>query len=510
MRSRLNIAILLIVCTLSHACTNPFEGVTLAFKEPIQNGRFTFYIRDYDNKFPENTSFEILGPDANLIVNTLNDEKLEINKEGNLSLALRRDISPSNDSIVHFAVRINSGENHLPFLKEFRVQSRSNYSTTSRIAHLGIIQDKTHGLYLKKGTNSHVDQNGIILINYRVSATNSWTGLDGTIETKDLSFLSHYYNENAKGFIPNAGAATQPYNEKGEKLDYSFDLQDFSGGLYLQGYSDYKEAINWTNPIELELTVHDFDKASLDLMHYNTSTGRFTHFGKKNVNTDGNRFYLNLNMDKPGYWYAGTIRALCREGVSLSVISKYSDLDIQYLTRIRDTETKAVVKTLYSNINWKNEIKVNYIPKETETFTVELYDYSNYHGGNATEPFWTSQIIKNCEESEAIMDLFKLDAPAFVDVKFVVQCPNGTEFNPESLPKEMRAQYSPAGENSWRTLTTFTPETRQVKTYKLKIGETYDFRVSTDGGVTWPYKQNDYIIENQRWQFLISADNYCI
>ncbi|WP_341226047.1 hypothetical protein [uncultured Arcticibacterium sp.] len=497
----------LLLCALNHACTSPLEGINLAFKEPVTSGRYTFYIRDYENKVPENLNFEVLGPDANLIVNTLNDEKLEINEDGNLSLALRRDISPSKDSLINFSVRIKSDEDHLPYLKEFQLQNRANFTSTARIANLGILQNNTQGFYLKNGTNVASGNNGTILIKSEIPENNTWTSLQGNTDTKELSFISHYYNENAKGFIPNAGAATQPFNENGDALDYSFDLAEFSGGIYLQGYHDFKEAENWSSPIHLELSVNENAE---DIMHYDTFTRRVTHFGTQAVKTDGNRHYIDLNINKPGYWYAGKIRALCREGLWLSVISKYTDLDIQYLTRVRDAETNAVVKTLYSNINFQNRLRINYLPKETEAVFVELYDYSNYHGGNSNEPFWTSKIIKNCEDSENVMDLFKLDAPDFVDVKFVVQCPSGTDFNPESLPKEMRAQFSLAGENSYRTLTTFTPETRQVKTYKLKIGETYDFRVSTDGGVTWPYKQNNYLIENQRWQFLISADNYCI
>lgn len=509
MTSHLNIIKILITCLLYQSCTSPFEGINLTFKEPIQNGRYTFYLRDYENQYPQNSSFELLGPDADLIVNTLNDEKIKINQEGNLSLALRKDISPSKDSSFNFAIRINADENHLPYLKEFQIENRANFNTNARLANLRKTQNGTIGFYLKKGSHFYKNENGNILINTNIVQNNSWTGLQDITESDDLSFLVHHYNETAKGFIPNAGAATQPYDETGNKLDYSFDLATFSGGLYLQAYSAFKEAKSWEAPIELELSINEPERKSVDLMHYNPYTRRLTHFGNRNIHSEQGRHYINLSIDKPGYWYAGSIRALCREGVSLSVISKYSDLDIQYLTRVRDAETNGIIKTLYSNINWENKVRINYLPKETEAFIVELYDYSNYHGGNANEPFWTSQIIENCEESEAIMDLFKLDAPDYVDVKFVIQCPKGTDFNPESLPAEMRAQYSPAGQNSWRSLTTFTPETRQVKTYKLKISETYDFRVSTDGGVTWPYKENNYLIENQRWQFLISAENYC-
>jgi hypothetical protein len=107
------------------------------------------------------------------------------------------------------------------------------------------------------------------------------------------------------------------------------------------------------------------------------------------------------------------------------------------------------------------------------------------------------------------MDLIKLKAPDFVEVGFVLQCPSGKTFDDTYLPKEMKAQYSLAGKNAYRDLVTFTPNTKKVKTYKLEIKQNYDFRVSTDGGATWPYKQNDYKIDNQRWTFLISAENYC-
>jgi hypothetical protein len=168
-----------------------------------------------------------------------------------------------------------------------------------------------------------------------------------------------------------------------------------------------------------------------------------------------------------------------------------------------------VVKTFYGRVNHENKISVNYIPAEVKTYQVAFSDYSDYHGGNQTEPLWLSKELMNCESQTAVMDLFPLTAAASVAVNFIIQCPDGGVFENSQLPKEMRAQFSVAGKDTWRNLTSFTPETRKVKTYKLKIGESYDFRVSTDAGATWLHRQENDLIKNARWTFLIEAENYC-
>ena len=45
----------------------------------------------------------------------------------------------------------------------------------------------------------------------------------------------------------------------------------------------------------------------------------------------------------------------------------------------------------------------------------------------------------------------------------------------------------------------------------LRVGNKYDLRASTDGGVSWPYKQLDYLISKRKWGFEILGDElgYC-
>ncbi|MCR9063516.1 MAG: hypothetical protein NXI00_06105 [Cytophagales bacterium] len=49
-----------------------------------------------------------------------------------------------------------------------------------------------------------------------------------------------------------------------------------------------------------------------------------------------------------------------------------------------------------------------------------------------------------------------------------------------------------------------------MKTFKLSQSNTYDFRVSTDGAVTWPYPQEGYRIEYRSWRMVLELENsYC-
>ena len=43
----------------------------------------------------------------------------------------------------------------------------------------------------------------------------------------------------------------------------------------------------------------------------------------------------------------------------------------------------------------------------------------------------------------------------------------------------------------------------------MKLGEKYDMRGSTDGGVTWPYVQKNYLVDKQKWSFELPGKEYC-
>jgi hypothetical protein len=508
-KSIFKIAIWWITVLFLQACKSPLDGINLAFKEPVSSGKYTFYIRDFEGTVPAQMKYEILGKDKGLLVNNLNDAKITINKEGNLFMALRNDLTPKADSTLNFSVKITGDAGYSYYLKEFYIQNRGNFSTSARLGNLEKIQNGSRAFLLKKEGNTELTDNGTILIKSSFPASQKWVNLAGNTQTDEMEYLFYYFNATGKNHIPGAGSSTRPRDANGKELNYSFDLPKLDGGLYVQGVSGIKEAKQWEQPVKVELNV-DTKGNETDLVFYDTYTGQVTHFGKTTVKHLNGRNYLTLDVNKPGYWYAGDIRALCREGVTFSAITPYIDLDIQYLLRVKDAETKKEVKSLYANVNLNSKFTINYIPTEVANYYVEAYDYSNYRGGNATTPFWTSKVLENCKTySSEVMDLIKLKAPDFVEVGFVLQCPSGKTFDDTYLPKEMKAQYSLAGKNTYRDLVTFTPNTKKVKTYKLEIKQNYDFRVSTDGGATWPYKQNDYKIDNQRWTFLISAENYC-
>jgi hypothetical protein len=94
-----------------------------------------------------------------------------------------------------------------------------------------------------------------------------------------------------------------------------------------------------------------------------------------------------------------------------------------------------------------------------------------------------------------------------VEIKF--SCPGGTTLDESALPAQIRTQYSRAGQENWHELVTATRLVRKVSSYKIQRGQKYDFRASTDGGATWPLRQNDYIIENAEWVLKIRAEMYC-
>lgn len=94
-------------------------------------------------------------------------------------------------------------------------------------------------------------------------------------------------------------------------------------------------------------------------------------------------------------------------------------------------------------------------------------------------------------------------------LEFSFSCPGGTTLDESLLPAQIKTQYSEVGQEKWHDLITATRTYRKAASYKLKVGRSYDFRASTDGGATWPLHQNNYLVDKPEWTLKIRAEMYC-
>ena len=114
-----------------------------------------------------------------------------------------------------------------------------------------------------------------------------------------------------------------------------------------------------------------------------------------------------------------------------------------------------------------------------------------------------------CDQTPVAINLAGLPVPPVMKLAFNFSCPGGMTLDESSLPALIKTQYSEVGKDVWHDLITATRTQRTATSYKLKVGRYYDFRASTDGGATWPLRQNNYLVDKPEWTLKIRAEMYC-
>jgi hypothetical protein len=107
------------------------------------------------------------------------------------------------------------------------------------------------------------------------------------------------------------------------------------------------------------------------------------------------------------------------------------------------------------------------------------------------------------------VDVRSIPTPPSVEVVFDIVCSSGKSIDVAALPATFKIQYSAVGKNNWQDLIEMRRPNTKAKTYKVREKNTYDFRASTDGGVTWPYKQLNKYLESTRIAYRIEDKGFC-
>ncbi|MCY1384738.1 hypothetical protein D9M69_730320 [compost metagenome] len=103
----------------------------------------------------------------------------------------------------------------------------------------------------------------------------------------------------------------------------------------------------------------------------------------------------------------------------------------------------------------------------------------------------------------------KFTPPKPLTIEMDNRCPGGGVIPDANLPAQMRIQFSEPGKNTWRDAGALTRNVRTSVTYRLKIGQRYDLRGSTDGGVSWPYTSKNAHVDKAYWYFELKDLGYC-
>ncbi|MCA0365867.1 MAG: hypothetical protein LCH67_17640 [Bacteroidetes bacterium] len=496
------------------SCTPLMEDVSLQFLEPLADGTLTITVRDYENKIPENVSLHFVGKDSAVVTNTLGVKKIKLSADGRFYLAIGRDILPTAKEPVYFSVRVEA-PGYTPWVQELYFTSRSNAAVFARLGKLREARANVWSDQVKmEGKKQMAGNAKWVETEFNVK---NGKGLNGYVGQSTPEIRIDYMGIQAGGLIPVA-IIPNLYTASGNLLGYPVEFSGFKTGIFLRVTENQsKEWRSWEGLSQFRVylstdaqnPVTVIPAISSGLFHYDDLSGKVSFFGDVQWQKDAHGIFVNFEAKQSGYWFLGEYKKLCGEKAEFTLLTHYSDLDVQGLFKVINTQNNQVIRSFYTNLNLNSKFTVSYLPAEVKQFSLQFFDYLDYGGGKSDKPFFKSQNFLNCVNLTQSIDLTNWKAPAAIILKVEVVCPAGKTLDAAQIPVKMWAQFSVSGKENWKDLATFTRDTRTMKTYKLKPEETYDFRISTDGKATWPFRENNFKMKSLFWNYRVFADTAC-
>lgn len=514
----------LLLCTIV-SCENPIKDVQLKFKEPIQYALLELRVLNYKYKAPENVNIEVLGRNKDAVVNTLKIQKFRLNSEGSVVFAINPEIVPSTSEPIAYSIVLKA-PGYIPAVVAVKFTSRNNQSKTIFLGLENEVENnqvvgnietiKTEGQQLKSFT---LNKSAISQIN--IPADFNAKTVDGdalNIKETQLSVLS--FDNTKKTFLPTDGLAQNPVNDIGQKLNNPFKINTLGGFANIQVFDKAGQiGHSFSKPLLLSIYLNTSTvnprtgkpiklNDQIDIFRFDDYTNVWTKYASEKILSINNQFYLQISPKLAGVWIAAWAADLCSEGPSFQIKSTYAKVDINYLYQILDNSTNRVLREFYWPINTSTNYTIRNIEFNENKLKLRILNKSDFRGGDG-KILAESKPLNTCEKSSNTIDLMALKIADPIKVKFEVICPDGEILDEKLIPLEMRTQIRISGEENWKYLGTFTRTTREIESYKLILKSTYDFRLSTDGGVSWPYVQSDFKVNVKNWTIQIDASGYC-
>lgn len=503
------------------ACKNPLEDFALSFKIPLNDGLNTFTLRQYGAQTLPQKDFSLktFGPKKSFLVNHLGNNTLSTNEDGRIVIAISKEFDFEKQKSFNFNLKFSTKGFTSKFYNFSKV-NRANYSTTTYLAS----KTKTEGgvwgdslLITDKRTweKELINEYKEPLATIKIAENTNWQ----TDETYSLPLEINFVHFKTRNYLPGGGTITRYYDQNGTLQTKALEIKDFASMVYFQAADNQGQILTISdkpilidfdlsksiNPLSGQLwSVND----SLDVLHHQEETNTWTKLKKVKINLiNGKKMASTIGFQTGSYILAKT-SSLCSSGPNFKVESAYQGIDILYLYRINDLQGKTL-RSGYVSINNNTTFGLNYFPETTGFIKLSLFAYNNFYGGNSTDPIYVSNSLGSCAVSNHTIPLKLADHPLPVEVSLKLVCPSGKSIGNDLLKTQIRTQISEPGKNQWIDLLVFTFENPKITTYKIRKGSFYDFRISTDGGNSWPFLQSNYKIKEQKWTLDVKAEGYC-
>jgi hypothetical protein len=495
------------------ACSDPLDGFTLTYKIPISEGLYRFQPRNYDGKLPANIRYSIMGKNYLDIVNGLGDKKISFNKDGVLVLAIPTSLVPSMQNPFQF----NVGFGALDHLQKVYNLSKDNKSNGNFNPLLAPYKKTINGVYGDSLNSTQglsktlINEKGDTLAKLNLVSSGTW----GASWNMQMS----QFNRSGSRYIPAGGRISQYRNLQGQVVINAKELIFVESMLQLQVFDkDLFLTKNATNEINSTMYLENsINRAkgnvwtktdSLELFRYDEEGSYWEFHGFRPVEKRGSNYVVNAKITKTGIWILSSSKQLCASGPKISINSAFTDLDLYYLYQVID-EKNQLLRSGYMSINKNSEINLTYFDANTGKIKFKLLNYTDTGLGDINAPLFETNFINACTSVSLKAEVEIKPKPEAVVVELKLKCPTGTSLPNELKRTQIRLQVSEPNKKVWRELLTFTFENPILKSYRVERGKTYDLRISTDGGNTYPYIQEAYTIKYQSFRVNLNAEGYC-
>ncbi len=518
-------------------CQNPLDGVELRVKDPIENG--VVEIRLYDpagNPRPV-SEVRLAGPDARRVVTTLNTNRYRVNPDGVLLLAASPAVTPSVPNPFRFTAVIQADE-YLTVVQPVVLTGPGRVTRVVRQISLTrppqtVTPARTTGRADATGTLTA--PLGLTTASATSSADRASVGLPAGTRLTDRDgqpvggnltlqvIQTHTRDGNTTSQIPGGGVLSNVVAKPGQDDPGSLRVISLAGSVTVEVFNDdYQLAYGFSQPARWTMDVNPATingqrgravqpGDSIPLFSYDAWLNRWQEepAGVIVRNAQTSRLEYRATASRTAAYVATWTERVCNVGPVFRVSSKLTSVDVNYRCELIDAVTGQRVSTFYANVNNNALIRI-YNQPEGRALKLRVFDETDAWGkGSKGGLIGESAVGQTCNDTPVPISLAALPVPPVMKLSFDFTCPKGTRLDESALPAQIRTQYSETGKEQWRELITATRTERSVASYRLKIGRRYDFRASTDGGATWPLRQNDYLIDKPTWSLTIDAPMYC-
>ena len=518
-------------------CQNPLDGVEVRVKDPIEKG--VVEIRLYDpagNPRPV-SAVKLTGPDASRVVTTLNTNRYRVNPDGVLLLAASPAVIPSAPEPFRFTAVV-SADDYLTVVQPVVLTGQGRVTRVVRQISLTkppqtVVPARITGradaggaltvpLGLTTGSTTSAADRASILLPIGTQLTDrDGQPVGGTLTMQVIQ--THTRDGNSTSQIPGGGVLSNVTGRPGQDSPGSLRMISLAGSVTVEVFNNaYQLAYGFSQPARWTMDINPATingkqgrpvqpGDSIPLYSYDAWLSRWQEEPPGVIvrNSQTNRLEYQATASQTAAYVATWTERVCNIGPVFQVSSKLNNVDVNYRCELIDASTGQRVSTFYANVNNDALIRI-YNQPQGRSMKLRVFDETDAWGKGAKGGLMAESAVgQTCDATPVPISLATLPVPPVMKLSFNFICPKDTKLDESALPAQIRTQYSETGKEQWHDLITATRTERSVASYKLKVGQRYDFRASTDGGATWPLRQNNYLIDKPTWSLDIDVPMYC-